>query len=414
MRRIILLIFGVWLLLVFPGVARSMGPEDVVEQGIASVDNGIDWLRQRRTFNMNGVPYGLTGMPIVFYTPSSGFHYGGWIEVANYKVRPYRYRFNAQWWLTTEGMRNHHIRVEAPRIWRLPVSVRFLTRDLKNTGANFFGIGNDTEINQRQLRNEPDYYRYLLEQQRTGIDIETNLFGGLSFFCGLRFNRAIPTRIDQTKNTYFVFLMPSDEVPGREAGWSNFFAIGLILDKRNDEEIPTEGTITEFSMQNSYGRLGSDYRYKRYTLLHTNYLPLRPKWVMVNRLVVERLSGMIPFYEMTEFGGSIRVFEIGESASLRGYESRRFADRQKAYWTTEFRRLFKTRKVFGQYLLAQASVFTDVGRVAPKFSELRLSDLHYDVGAGFRVTWNTQLSIRTDYAVSPEDRKVLVNFGLLF
>ncbi len=394
------------------GDARIAGADGFVRDGIDSVEDGIDWIQRRRTFTMNGVPYGLTGLPIVFYTPKSGFHYGGWVEVANYGARPYRYRVNLQWWLSTAGYRNHHIRLEFPRIWRLPVAVRFMTQDLKNTGANFFGIGNDSEIIERRVQQEPDYYRYLLEQQRSGMDLETGMLGPVSLFGGARFNRGVPTRIDETRDNYF-FLQQAG-LPGLAAGWSNFFVVGIIVDMRNDQELPTSGWMSELSYQKSFDWLGADYLFERYTYLNTHYLPLGRRLTLVNRLVVERLGGEAPFYELTEIGGSIRSFEIGGSAAMRGYESRRFADKQKLLWTTELRRRFKELRIRGQYLRAQTIVFADLGRVAPRFWDLSPLDFHCSGGVGLSATWNSQLTVRVDYAVSPEDRRALVSFGNLF
>ena len=62
---------------------------------------------------------------------------------------PYSYRANVQWY------RNHHMRLEFPTLFGFPVNVRLLTRDLKNTGASFFGIGNHTKIDDERIEREP-------------------------------------------------------------------------------------------------------------------------------------------------------------------------------------------------------------------------------------------------------------------
>jgi hypothetical protein len=145
------------------------------------------------------VPYGATGLPIAFFTPSSGLHYGGWLEVANYGREPYTYRANVQWYLTTKGKRNHHMRLEFPTPFGFPVNARILTRDLKNRGANFFGIGNDSVISDAQVDRESDCYRYLLEQQQSAVDVEFAKLEPMVIFGGLRFNRNVPSRIDEEK-----------------------------------------------------------------------------------------------------------------------------------------------------------------------------------------------------------------------
>jgi outer membrane protein assembly factor BamA len=409
-------IIGSMLTLVLGGQPSAMGPGEMVSGSIESVEEGVDWVQRRRTFTMNDVPYGLTGLPILFYTPKSGFHYGGWIEVANYSKRPYQYRVNIQWWLSTLGMRNHHIRLEFPRIWVLPISLRFLTQDLKHTGANFFGIGNKTEINDRHVRKYPDYYRYLLEQQRSGIDIEAHIYGPITFFTGVRFNRGVPTRMDQTQSedSYYVWSSTDAEAPGRRAGWANFSVTGLLIDRRDDQELPTKGTLSELSYQRSDEHIGSDYVSSRYTLLHAHYYKLDQKYVLLNRVVAETMTGEAPFYELTEIGGSIRSFEVGGSAVLRGFEDRRFADKSKFLWTTELRRSFPRLTIKAQYLQTLAIAFFDFGRVAPSLKDLTPSDMHYSGGVGLRATWNSQLSVRLDYAASKEGDRVYLRFGNLF
>lgn len=393
-------------------------PAERVASGIQdNVQEGMEWLQRRRTFTMNRVPYGLTGMPIIFYAPSSGFHYGGWVEIANYKVRPYKYRINVQWWLSTIGKRNHHLRFESPEVFGWPVNVRFMTQDLKDTGTNYFGVGNDTQINKDAQKIEPDYYRYLLEQQKTALDLEARIFGPATIFAGARFNRGVPTRINEAKNTYFVFSDPT--LPGLEAGWTNFLVAGLIIDTRDDQELPTNGILSEISVQKGYEWLGTDYSYRRLTFIHSHYHALGltrggPRYVVVARALLEYLTGDIPFYELTEVGGSIRGFEVGGNAAMRGYESRRFADKQKLLLTVELRRSFRNRTVRGQYLQTQGILFGDVGRVAPTLRKLTPGGLHPSGGAGFRIIWNSQLSLRADFAISPEGHRYLLTFGNLF
>ena len=391
--------------------------EGAVEAIERNVLQGVDWVQRRRTFTMNGIPYGVTGMPIVFYSLNSGFHYGGWLEVADYSSRPYRYRVNFQWWLSTGGKRDHHIRVEIPGLLSERFAFRFLTQDRKDIGANFFGTGNDTRIEQGEIDQEPDYYVYHLEQQRTSLDFETNITGPLVFFAGARFNRGLPSRVQESKgDAYFVF---NNGFVGLDAGWSNFLAAGFIFDTRDDQELTTSGFLSEFSAQKSFSWLGTDYEFTRLTLIHTHYLPMRlpidrGRYVWVNRVLCEELSGSVPFYELTEIGGSIRSFKIGGVASFRGYESRRFADKRKLIITSEMRRFFRPFRVRGQYIQTQAILFCDFGRVATDFCDLFSSTYHYGAGAGVQATWNSQLTLRFDAAFSPEGHRMYLEFGDMF
>lgn len=382
---------------------------------------GYERLSRRRTFDIDGVPYGATAMPIAFFTPASGLHYGGWLEVANYGREPYVYRANLQWYLTTKGKRNHHMRLEFPTPFGLPVNARFLTRDVKNSGANFFGIGNDTKIDASQTDRESDYYRYLLEQQQSAFDLEYAEMEPVVLFSGVRFNRGVPSRINEVKaDAYYVFNLPASQIQGRSGGWANFLLLGLMYDSRNDQEQPTAGLLSEISMQLGGTLLGADFAFRRITLINTHYWkpPRLSDWgpyVLVTRVVFESLSDDAPFYQLTEVGGSIRGVEVGGGSFMRGYRSRRFADQNKALYSVELRRTFQSRRWRGHYFETLGTIFADAGGVASSASRvLDPADLHPSGGVGFRLTWNSQLSLRADFATSSEDQVLLLSFGNLF
>ena len=60
-------------------------------------------------------------------------------------------------------------------------------------------------------------------------------------------------------------------------------------------------------------------------------------------------------------------------------------------------------------------VYVDAGRVASRVGDvLDPGGLHTSGGIGYRATWNSQLSVRSDFAVSPEGQVFLLSFGNLF
>ena len=321
--------------------------------------------------------------------------------------------------LTTKGKRDHHMRLEFPTLFGFPVNARLLTRDLKNTGASFFGIGNDTDINDARIDRESDYYRYLLEQQQSAFDLEYAGLEPMIIFGGVRFHRSVPSRIDEGKaDAYYVFNLRDRDVQGRNGGWANFFVVGVMHDSRNDHEMPTAGLLSEASLQMGGALLGADYERRRLTLINSHYW--QPPWlsspyVVVSRVVFESLGDDAPFYELTEVGGSIRGVEVGGGSFMRGYRSRRFADSQKMLYSGELRRTLRSVRWRGHYFETLAMLYVDAGRVASRIADvLNPAGLHPSIGVGCRATWNSQLSIRSDIAVSPEGRVALLSFGNLF
>ena len=333
---------------------------------------------------------------------------------------PYSYRANVQWYLTTKGKRNHHMRLEFPTLFGFPVNVRLLTRDLKNTGASFFGIGNHTEIDDERIEREPDYYRYLLEQQQSAFDLEDTRLEPLIIFGGVRFHRSVPSRINEEKtDAYYVYNLRDGEIQGRKGGWANFFLVGVMYDSRDDQEMPTAGMLSEASLQMGGALLGADYKHRRLTLINTHYW--RPPWpnstrhFVVSRVVFESLGDDAPFYELTEVGGSIRGIEVSGRSFMRGYRSRRFAASQKILYSGELRRAFRSVRWRGNYFETHGMLYIDAGRVASRTIQVvDPTGLHASGGVGYRATWNSQFSIRSDIAVSPEGRVFLLSFGNLF
>ena len=227
------------------------GIEEAARDARDKAKKGYERLSRRRTFDIDGVPYGATGLPIAFFTPSSGLHYGGWLEVANYGREPYGYRANVQWYLTTKGKRDHHMRLEFPTLFGFPVNARLLTRDLKNTGASFFGIGNDTEIDDDRIDRESDYYRYLLEQQQSAVDLEFARLEPMIIFGGVRFHRSVPSRIDEGKaDAYYVFNLRDRDVQGRNVGYRATWNSQLSI--RSDIAVSPEGRVILLSFGNLF------------------------------------------------------------------------------------------------------------------------------------------------------------------
>ena len=100
---------------------------------------------------------------------------------------------------------------------------------------------------------------------------------------------------------------------------------------------------------------------------------------------------------------------------MRGYKSRRFADQKKMLYSGELRRTFKSVRWRGHYFETLGLLFVDAGRVASRVTNvLDPAELHASGGIGCRLTWNSQLSLRSDYAVSPEGHVFLLSFGNLF
>jgi len=93
----------------------------------------------------------------------------------------------------------------------------------------------------------------------------------------------------------------------------------------------------------------------------------------------------------------------------------RAIERRKGYEHLSRRRTFKSVRWRGHYFETLGMIYVDAGRVASSVADvLAPAGLHTSAGIGYRTTWNSQLSIRFDFAVSPEGQVFLLSFGNLF
>jgi len=102
----------------------------------------------------------------------------------------------------------------------------------------------------------------------------------------------------------------------------------------------------------------------------------------------------VPFYLEPTLGGN---------ENLRGFERYRFHDQSAVMGTVEHRwHLFSS---------GHAAVFFEVGKVAPKATQLNLARANYSGGIGFRFTLRDAVVMRIDNAVSNEGYRFMWTFS---
>ncbi len=188
--------------------------------------------------------------------------------------------------------------------------------------------------------------------------------------------------------------------------------VGLLLDTRDQEFVPTTGTFTELSARVSPG-LDQDLAYVGFTLNSAWFAPLAgPALVAAGRLVFDGIFGDAPFYELTQFGALNPATGPGGSWSLRGVPIQRFAGKLKAIGNLELRAKLLHLSPFGQRVALGLIGFADIGRVWADLDGRSLGGQRLDgplsqfalgLGGGLRVQWGETFVIRADYAVSPTE-----------
>lgn len=426
-RGLWLALLGGLLVLGWAGPGRAAGPGWITSATQDSLPHvkgeewttadKLRWLAKRKQFNIAGVPYGVTGLPVVYYSPRTGWNYGARIQWADYRRRPYRYKFILHAVRSSEGKTDYFLRLKVPRISGTNFGVQLVTSMERNLRARYYGRGNNTskdfiDPSGQQVKDE-DYYYYILEEPRFIFSLLRQLYGPLSMSAGLGMERT-----DIAPRGGRSFYVDAGTPGGVVGGSTGFVSATLQWDTRDDEVMPLVGTYQEWSYESSRNSLLALFLeqidFRRFTFTDARYWLASPRLTLGHRSVFEVLTGSIPLYAYGEIGGSRRIKGLGGGDVLRGFDSQRFTDNVRFFTNTEARYLLRTTRWFGQNLEWKAILFVDSGRVWHRLPEVSPDGLHWTAGVGGRIYWNADFVIRLDLGLSAEQAYMGLKYRNLF
>ena len=160
-------------------------------------------------------------------------------------------------------------------------------------------------------------------------------------------------------------------------------------DTSDDAFYPRNGSIFDIKA-GFYGKaVGGNRTYQSYEVSYNRYFTLGKKQVLAGRLASCFIRGRVPFYDLCTLG-------------LRGYEAARYLDRNMLSGQGEFRQEFPWR--------LGAVAFFGIGEVAEKFSDFRSDKIRPAGGIGvrFRLTKQSHINLRVDYAWGIRDKGLYV------
>ena len=360
----------------------------------------------------------FAGVPNISYNSDEGFGYGARLSCFHHAeggYNPYHSVLDTNIFLTTGGRKEFFIFFDSP--YMLKSNYR-ITCELKYQKYNFspyYGIGNDTEYHEKltEMGNRDfiheQYYRYERIRSTFWINFQY-LFGTFQFLGGVGLANTDITMYDGKT------VLGDDEVLGKNGGITNYVKFGVIHDTRDFEPAPGKGDWTDIIIEYSNRILGSDYDYTRITLTNRYYLTVYRNVVFAERIVLEKIWGGVPFYEMAFFESSYRIQEgLGGAKSVRGLLLNRFVGPAKLFGNLELRwRLFDF-SLMKQNMYFAWSGFYDFGRVWKENQTLTPENIHYGYGSGLHIGWNENFIISLDFARSMEvDSALYIGIGYLY
>ena len=396
-------------------VLGKVNPKAATDQTVEVVR----WLAQRRQLTLNGVDYGFTGLPFLYYSPNTSWNYGARVQWADYSRRPYRYKFTIHLHRSSEGRRNFYTRLKVPQISGTGFGLQLILRLQRDLRTRYYGLGNLSKFNQDYTSpghddfKDENYYFYTLERPRLIFTLIRRIAGPLSMAANFGLER---TDISARGRTALYTVEGTPD--GVKDGVTGLVGLSLNWNTRDDEIIPREGSFHEWSYETSRNSILSlffeEIDFRRYTFTDAHYYPLSRRLNLAHRMVFEVLEGSIPLYAFGEIGGSRRVKGLGGSDNLRGFDTQRFTDNIRFFSNTELRYLLGFTRLYKQYLEWHGIFFADTGRVWPSLARVEPTAFHLTGGAGFRLYWNSDFVIRLDFGFSSEQSNMGIKLRNIF
>ncbi len=348
-------------------------------------------------------PHGreLGGVPSLNYDSDEGFGYGVNLELYDYGagLRPYRYTVQPTLNLSTGGKRDVNVFFDAPHLLPRGWRVDAYAGNERQRFSPYYGIGNATPYD-AALKTDanPDYYAY--DRTRTQLLLNLQHALGTTPIRLLVGAGAARTTVNLLPRDQGTTLLAQDSAwtPGVDApaGWSNFVRAGLIWDTRDREVGPRRGTWTELLVQRVDRAFGSTVAYTRWTFADRRYVPLGSRLTFANRVLVQKIEGTAPFYDLYQVQTSFKQLEgLGGAKTLRGIPKDRFVDDGLALWNAELRWRAGGFRAVGRAWHLVLSGFADTGRVWGQES-FSLSGLHTGYGAGVRLGMGESFVVALD------------------
>lgn len=333
--------------------------DDVKGLGVA-VKETVQTFAARRNFNCLGSPCLVQAFPLLYSKPNSGF-FGGFRTSIRDITRqdPPIYGLNFQIIRSDNNQWVSFANLDFPRIDFLPLRPRIKMRaGFSHTSeTRFFGIGSDAE---NSLNRDDQELRFRLQENSFQTALIVPVFNveahRISLFGAFEVSDVRPSRYQAISKLF------EDHPLGVEGGQSAALGLGLLVDSRDREVYPRQGWGLEIAGSVAGNPLGQ-YPFQRFTIVDRRYYSYG-KNTLAFRSTIDGLTGEVPFWELEKVGGIDPLRDISGSGILRGYTSGRFHERFKALESTEYRRYFNPRRLFGQYTeIIWIPIALDFGRL---------------------------------------------------
>lgn len=309
----------------------------------------------------------LVSYPIVFFLPETNWGLGG-AGIFTFRFKnesltsnPSQFQFLAAYTLNKQVLLAFPFEFYIKNnLWKIKGEMAYY-----KYVYNFYGLGINSQFNDRE--------KFTISYPRFRIDVQKRIG---SAFIGLRYRMDNHNLLDRGD------LLGSGNYTGSDGGL--YSGLGFIYqwDTRDVLYSPSKGSFVQLETFFNSKYLGSDFDYQRYSLDAAKYFNVGSKNIWALNLVLGTMHGNVPFYDMMYFG---------RPTQMRGYQDRRFIDKNMVILQSEYR--------FPLYKRLQGVGFVATGTVGSQFKEIfsHPYKLTYGMGLRFVVNKKDQVRLRLDY-----------------
>jgi hypothetical protein len=198
-------------------------------------------------------------------------------------------------------------------------------------------------------------------------------------------------------------VFPVDTVPGLAEGAALLSPTAFVeYDARGGRSSPIRGFYTMATVASNDSVGSGDYGFWSYTVDSRLYIPLLSDGrVLAARTLLwfndPKGGSQVPFFRMAQ---------LGDSQTLRGYDSQRFRANNAAAWNVEYR-----TDLTG---FIGAFAFTDFGQVFNSRSEFNTENFRVTYGGGLQFKTRESIFLRVYLAKSDESSRFFFTVGPTF
>ena len=351
-------------------------------------------------------------LPIASYNSDDGLA-GGAVVQAQWvgDVKPYRVALGAQVLFSTAGVQSHYLRLDVPRLFGSPVRMWLGAEFHRELSAPYYGLGNKTSV---ELADHPGISGEHAFSYGRRFPI-----GALAFTLpfgdsGARVSTFV-RYLRMTINPYAGSLLAAERPPGTDGGEELAYGLGILLDRRDHENVATRGYLLEAATRGSVAGAASTHSYLGGTTRALGFVPIGSRIVVAMRVEGDILTAGTPLFELSRFGGVDPTEGVGGERSVRGLPKARYIGRAKALAAAELRVRMLDARLLERVISFGLAGFYDTGRVWQlQGNDGKFLDFHSGAGGGLRI-YHGEFLLRFDVGTSTERAfNLYITFGNAF